>query len=95
MVTGLGINLDLEEAANFAFLLEVPVVVLAGLSKLPELFGPLGDGVRLHTLVTARCAVVVALVSVHFLIRWFTTRTLVAFRVYSLVLGVACVVRFA
>ncbi|HUV58273.1 MAG TPA: undecaprenyl-diphosphate phosphatase [Acidimicrobiales bacterium] len=94
MVTGLMINLDHEESANFAFLLATPVILLAGLYKLPELFGPLGNGVRLQTLVGALCAMGAAMVSVRFLTRWFTTKTLIPFGAYSLVLGVACVVRF-
>ncbi len=94
MVTGLDVNLDHEESANFAFLLATPMILLAGLSKLPELFGPLGNGVRPETPVGPLCAMLAAVVSVRFLTRWFTTKTLIAFGVYSLVLGVACVVRF-
>jgi len=71
------------------------VILLAGLYKLPDLLGPLGDGVRVQTLVGALFAMVAAYLSVRFLLRWFTTRTLVPFGVYSLVVGLACVVRFA
>jgi len=94
MVAGLMISLDHEESANFAFLLATPVILLAGLYKLPELLGPLGNGVRLQTLVGALCAMGAAMVSVRFLTRWFTTKTLIPFGAYSLILGVACVVRF-
>lgn len=94
MVTGLMINLDHEESANFAFLLATPVILLAGLYKLPELMGPLGNGVRLQTLVGALCAMGAAMVSVRFLTRWFTTKTLIPFGAYSLILGIACVIRF-
>jgi undecaprenyl-diphosphatase len=95
MVTGLTVSLDHEESANFAFLLATPVILLAGLYKLPVLFGPLGDGVRAQTIVGALCAMFAALLSVRFLTKWFTTKTLIPFGVYCLVVGAVCVVRFA
>ena len=95
MVAGLMDGLDHEESANFAFLLATPVILLAGLLKLPDLMGPLGDGVRYQTLVGALCAMVTAVISVHFLTKWFTTKTLIPFGFYSLVAGLVCVIRFA
>ena len=95
MVAGLMSGLDHEESANFAFLLATPIILLAGLYKLPDLLGPLGDGVRMQTLVGSLCALVTAMISVRFLTRWFTTKTLIPFGVYSLVAGLLCVVRFA
>lgn len=95
MVAGLMDGLDHEDAANFAFLLATPVILLAGVLKLPDLMGPLGDGVRYQTLVGAVCAMVTALISVKFLTKWFTTKTLTPFGFYSLVAGLLCVIRFA
>jgi undecaprenyl-diphosphatase len=95
MVSGLMEGLDHEDSANFAFLLATPVIFLAGVLKLPDLMGPLGDGVRYQTLVGALCAMVTALISVKFLTRWFTTKTLTPFGFYSLVAGLVCVIRFA
>ena len=95
MVAGLMDGLDHEESANFAFLLATPVILLAGVLKLPDLVGPLGDGVRYQTLVGALCAMVTALISVRFLTKWFTTKTLIPFGFYSLVVGLLCVIRFA
>jgi undecaprenyl-diphosphatase len=94
MVSGLIGQLDHEDAANFAFLLATPVILVAGLYKLPSLMGSLGDGVRLQTLVGAVCAMLSAYVAVRFLTRWFTTRTLRPFGIYCLVAGILCVVRF-
>jgi undecaprenyl-diphosphatase len=88
-------ELDHEGAANFAFLLATPVILVAGLYKLPSLMGHLGDGVRLQTLVGALCAMLSAYLSVRFLTRWFTTRTLRPFALYCLLAGLACVIRFA
>jgi undecaprenyl-diphosphatase len=95
MVAGLMDGLDHEESANFAFLLATPVILLAGVLKLPDLLGPLGDGVRYQTIVGALCAMVTAGISVRFLTKWFTTKTLIPFGIYSLVVGLLCVVRFA
>jgi undecaprenyl-diphosphatase len=95
MVAGLLSGLDHEEAANFSFLLATPVILLAGLYKLPALFGSLGDGVRLQTLVGALFAMATAYVAVRFLTRWFKTNTLRPFAIYCLVAGALCVLRFA
>jgi len=95
MVAGLTRGLDHEDAANFSFLLATPVILLAGLYKLPSLLGHLGQGVRSQTLVGALFAGVAAYVAVRFLTRWFTTKTLNPFGIYCLVAGIACVVRFA
>ena len=35
-----------EDALRFAFLLSTPVILAAGVLKLPDLLGPLGDGIR-------------------------------------------------
>ena len=90
MVAGLCNGLDHEEAANFAFLLATPVILLAGLYKLPELFGPLGDGVRLQTLVGAIFAMVTRLprrAIPHPLVQ--DPKTLTPFAIYCLVAGAA------
>jgi undecaprenyl-diphosphatase len=95
MVSGLLGQLDHEEAANFSFLLATPVILVAGLYKLPSLMGPLGDGVRMQTLVGALCAMVAAYAAVRFLTKWFATKTLRPFGFYCLVVGILCVARFA
>lgn len=94
MVGGLVRGLDHEDAARFSFLLATPVILAAGLYKLPDLFGPLGDGIRMQVLVGSVAAGVTAYVSVRFLMRWFETRTLMPFAVYSLVVGGASVLYF-
>ena len=95
MVSGLTAGLSHEESANFSFLLATPVILLAGLYKLPSLLGTLGQGVRTQTLIGALCALVGSYISVRFLTRWFTTKTLKPFGIYCLVLGAICIVRFA
>jgi len=94
MVTGLARGLDHEDAARFSFLLATPVILAAGLYKLPELLGPNGDGVRGQALVGAIVAGLAAYMSVRFLVRFFETRTLTPFAIYCVVVGVASLIRF-
>lgn len=95
MVAGLARGLDHEGAARFSFLLATPIILAAGLYKLPDLLGPNGDGVRLQILVGSIAAGIAAYLSVRFLTRYFTTRTLIPFAVYSLVAGGLALIRFA
>jgi undecaprenyl-diphosphatase len=95
MVSGLLTGLSHEEAANFSFLLATPVIMLAGLYKLPSLFGALGHGVRTQTFIGALCALIASYISVRFLTKWFSTKTLRPFGLYCLVFGTICIVRFA
>ena len=95
MVSGLVRGLDHEDAAKFAFLLATPIILAAGVYKIPDLAGPLGDGVRGQALVGSLFAGVAAYISVRFLTRWFHTRTLTPFAIYCLVAGVVSIVHFA
>jgi len=95
MVAGLASGLDHEGAARFSFLLATPIILAAGLYKLPDLLGPNGDGVRPQILAGSIAAGLAAYVSVRFLTRYFATRTLIPFAVYCLVVGMLAVIRFA
>jgi undecaprenyl-diphosphatase len=88
MVAGLLRGLDHEDAARLSFMLATPVIFAAGIYKLPDLLGHNGDHVRGQVLVGSLAAGIAAYVSVRFLTRWFTTRTLTPFAIYSLVFGV-------
>jgi undecaprenyl-diphosphatase len=87
MTAGLVRGLDHEDSARFAFLLATPVILAAGLFKLSDLTGPLGQGVRTQALVAALCAAVVSIVTVRFLVGYFKTRTLTPFGIYCLLFG--------
>jgi undecaprenyl-diphosphatase len=95
MVAGLARGLDHEDSARFSFLLATPIILAAGIYKLPDLLGPNGDGVRLQILAGSVAAGLAAYLSVRFLTRYFTTRTLTPFAVYCLVVGILAIVRFA
>jgi undecaprenyl-diphosphatase len=92
---GLVVGLSHKDAARFAFLLATPIIGAAAVLKLPELFGPEGNGVRGPALVGALCAAFSAYLSVRFLMRYFETRTLTPFAVYCLCAGTACAIYFA
>jgi undecaprenyl-diphosphatase len=94
MVGGLFRGLNRENALRFAFLLSTPVILAAGALKVPDLFGTLGNGIRPEILVGSLAAVIGSLISVIFLSQWFKTRTLKPFAIYSLLFGLASVIRF-
>jgi undecaprenyl-diphosphatase len=94
MATGLLRGLSHEDAARFSFLLSTPVILAAGVLKLGDLAGPLGDGVRPQILVGSVLSFVGAYLSVRFLTRYFENRSLRPFGVYCIVVGAACLVWF-
>jgi undecaprenyl-diphosphatase len=91
MVAGLLRGLDHEDAAHLSFMLATPVILAAGVYKLPDLLGHNGDHVRGQVLVGSIAAGIAAYVAVRFLTRWFETRTLVPFAIYSLVFGITMI----
>ena len=95
MAAGLVRKLNHEDAARFSFLLATPVILAAGVLKIPDLFGPLGNGIRGQVFVGSIAAGVAAYLSVRFLLRWFQTRTLWPFSIYCLVMGTSCAIYFA
>lgn len=94
MVAGLTRGLSHTDAARFSFLLATPVILAAGLLKLPEIAGPLGDGIRPQILVGSLLSGVGAYVSVRFLTRYFETRSLQPFGIYCIVAGLGSLAWF-
>jgi undecaprenyl-diphosphatase len=92
MSAGMFRGLSREDAARFAFLLATPVILAAGLLKIPDLMGPLGNGVRGQILVGSVLSFVGAYVSVRFLMKYFQTRTLTPFAIYCFVVGLGSVI---
>lgn len=95
MVAGLVRGLDHEDAARFSFLLATPVILAAGVLKLPDLAGPLGAGIRGQVLAGSLVSGLAAYASVRWLTRWFATRTLTPFAVYCLLAGAGSLVVLA
>jgi undecaprenyl-diphosphatase len=88
MVAGMLHGLSRQDAARFAFLLATPVILAAGVLKLPDLFGSGSHGIRGPILTGSIIAGVRAYLSVRFLLRYLRTRTLTPFGIYCLLAGV-------
>jgi undecaprenyl-diphosphatase len=95
MVGGLARGLSHRDAARFSFLLATPVILAAGLLKLPSLAGPAGAHIHGQVLAGAVVAGLASYVSVRWLTRYFQTRTLTPFAIYCLIAGATCIIRFA
>jgi undecaprenyl-diphosphatase len=95
MVAGLVRGLDHEDAARFSFLLATPIIFAAGVYKVPDLAGHLGDGIRGQALVGSIFAGLAAYASIRFLMRFFQTRNLLPFALYCLAAGTISIIRFA
>ena len=94
MAGGLWRGLDHEDAARFAFLLATPVILAAGVLKVPSLAGPAGAHIHGQVVIGFIICGIAAYLSVRFLVRWFQTRTLIPFAIYCLVFGILSMVRF-
>jgi undecaprenyl-diphosphatase len=92
IVAGMFRGLSREDAARFAFLLATPVILAAGVLKIPDLFGPLGVGIHGQVLFGSILSGVGAYLSVRFLMKYFQTRTLTPFAIYCLVVGLGSIV---
>ena len=95
MVAGLIRDLDHEEAVRFAFLLATPIILAAGVLKIPDFTGSLGDGIRGQALVGGIAAFFGALFATRFLTRYFRNNTLTPFAIYCVVFGAASIIRFS
>jgi len=89
MSAGLLSGLENETAARFAFLLATPIILAAGVFKLSDLTGPLGNGIRAQAAVACGCAAITAVLAVHYLLSYFQTRTLTPFGLYCVAFGLA------
>jgi undecaprenyl-diphosphatase len=94
MVGGLVRGLNHEEAARFSFLAATPAILAAGVYKLPDLSGHLGDGIRGQVLAGSVAAAFAAYAAVKWLMRYFETKTLTPFALYCLAAGAVCAVGF-
>jgi undecaprenyl-diphosphatase len=94
MVGGLFRGLNRANALRFSFLLSTPVIFAAGLLKVPDLLGTLGNGIRGQVIAGSLAAAATSVFAVLFLSRYFKTRTLYPFAAYSALFGVASIIRF-
>ncbi len=89
MVSGMFKGLTRQDAARFSFLLSAPVILAAGVFKLPDLTGPLGHGIRGPVLFGSLLSGIGAYLALRFLVRYFSdpSRTLTPFAIYCLAAG--------
>lgn len=103
MTAGLLRGLNNGDAARFAFLLATPPIFAAGILKFSDLTGRihLGNGyasagqahdLRIAALIALVTSAVVAVVTVHFLTRYFRRANLIPFGIYCVLFGLAMVV---
>jgi undecaprenyl-diphosphatase len=92
MATGLARGLDNSDAARFGFLLATPIILAAGIYKLPDLLGHNGDGIRGAAVVAAVVSAITAVVTVHFLTRYFKRGNLRPFGIYCIIFGAAMII---
>jgi undecaprenyl-diphosphatase len=94
MVAGMFRGLSRQDAARFSFLLSAPVILAAGVLKIPDLTGPLGAGIRGQVLFGSLLSGVSAYLALTFLVRYFSDprRTLKPFAIYCLVAGLGCAI---
>ncbi|EFG79155.1 putative undecaprenyl-diphosphatase UppP [Mycobacterium parascrofulaceum ATCC BAA-614] len=95
MVAGLWRGLSHEDAARFSFLLATPIILAAGVYKIPELFGARATGIHGQVLAGSVASFVCAYLAVRFLTQYFQTRTLTPFAVYCALAGGASLVWLA
>jgi undecaprenyl-diphosphatase len=89
MVSGMFRGLSRQDAARFSFLLSAPVILAAGVLKIPDLTGPLGAGIRGQVLFGSLLSFIGAYLALRFLVRYLSdsSRTLTPFAIYCLAAG--------
>ncbi len=89
MVSGMFRGLSRQDAARFSFLLSAPVILAAGVLKIPDLTGPLGAGIRGQVLFGSLLSFIGAYLALRFLVRYLSNpaRTLTPFAIYCLAAG--------
>ena len=89
MVSGMFRGLSRQDAARFSFLLSAPVILAAGVLKIPDLTGPLAAGIRGQVLFGSLLSFIGAYLALRFLVRYLSNpaRTLTPFAIYCLAAG--------
>jgi undecaprenyl-diphosphatase len=94
MGSGLNRGLSHSAASDFAFLLATPVILGAGLLKIPDLFNPEISHILGPVIVGSIIAALGTYISVKVLVNWFKHHTLYPFAIYCLVIGIISMVKF-
>jgi undecaprenyl-diphosphatase len=94
MGAGLNRGLSHSAASDFAFLLATPVILGAGLLKIPDLFNPEISHIIGPVIVGSIIAAFATYISVKILVKWFKHHTLYPFAIYCLFVGLISAVKF-
>jgi undecaprenyl-diphosphatase len=87
-VTSMRTGLSRQDAVRYSFLLSTPVILAAGVLKIPDLFGPLGAGIGGQVLAGSVLAFIGAFLSVRFLTKYFgESKSLRPFGIYCVAAG--------
>ncbi|HEX4775101.1 MAG TPA: undecaprenyl-diphosphate phosphatase [Candidatus Saccharimonadales bacterium] len=89
MISGLMSGLSHEDAARFSFLLATPIILGAGVYKLPDFFSHLDAGVRGQILAGGLVAGIAAYFTVRYLDKYFRDRDLKPFGIYCICASLA------
>jgi undecaprenyl-diphosphatase len=92
MVAGLFANLTHEAAARFSFLLATPVILGAGVLKIPDLFTPTALPHLPVYLLGGVAAGIAAFLSVAYLMRYFRVGRLDPFAIYCAAFGILALI---
>jgi undecaprenyl-diphosphatase len=97
MVSGMFRGMTRQDAARFSFLLSAPVILAAGVLKLPDLYGPLGAGIHGQIYAGSVVSFIGAYVALRFFMRYISdsTRTLAPFAIYCLLAGLGSYIYLA
>jgi undecaprenyl-diphosphatase len=87
MIAGVRSGLNHQDAARFSFLLATPIILGAGIYKLPDVIGASGDAIRGQALVSGVVAGITAYFTVRYLDKYFHTRSLRPFGIYCICFG--------
>lgn len=93
IATGLFAGLNRSEAARFSFLLATPIMIGAGLVKLPDITSFQNEGL-LPIVVGAITAFVSAYIVIKWLLNFLRSQSLMLFIVYRILLGLFILVAF-
>ncbi len=94
MIGGVLSGLNREDAAEFSFLLATPVILGAGLYKLPTVISTKSAGIHGQMLVGAICAGIAAYLSVRFLDKYFKKSSYKPFGFYCIAVGLAFILLY-
>ncbi|MEJ5187067.1 MAG: undecaprenyl-diphosphate phosphatase, partial [Candidatus Geothermincolales bacterium] len=93
LCTGRAAGLKREGAADFAFLMSVPVIAAAGAFEAMKMFSEgIGGRDLLAMAVGAASSAVAGLLAIRYLLRWLGKRSLAPFAVYRVALSLAMLV---